>query len=80
MHDAKQRGKELFLVVASGDTYVLRHAAAERMSTNVNPAAVEVKAEQLHHAQAQLTLGVDIERTLRDQARLLLLFGDHLLQ
>ncbi|MNI52342.1 hypothetical protein D3C81_1316910 [compost metagenome] len=80
MHDAEQCGQKFFVVVAGGNTNIFRYAAAEWVSADVHATAVEVKAEQLHHAQAQLTLGFHIERPLRNQTRFLGLFGHHLLQ
>ena len=80
VHDAEQRGQKLFLVVTRGDAHIFRHAAAERVGADVDAAVVEVETEQLHHAEAQLALGVHIERTLRRLTGLVSLFGHHALQ
>ncbi|MNF00099.1 hypothetical protein D3C80_1988670 [compost metagenome] len=71
---------EFFFIVAGSDTHIFRHAAAEGVSADVNTAPVEVETEQFHHVQAQLALGIDLERALGNEARFLSLPGDHFLQ
>ncbi len=73
---AKQRAEQLVFVIARGDTYIFRHAAAERVRAHVEAAAIEIETEQFHGIQAEFTLLFKGKRPLwGDQRFLRLLFG-----
>ncbi|CCK02555.1 hypothetical protein BN129_1110 [Cronobacter sakazakii 701] len=71
---AKQRAEEFIFVIAGGDAHIFRHAAAERVRADIQPAAVEIKAEKAHRLKAQLALLRHRERPLRRNQRGALLF------
>src|SRR5690606_15028121 len=56
---------EVVLAVARGETDVLGYAAGEWMRADVEPPAIEVELQELHHALAQRLLRGDRERPLR---------------
>ncbi len=59
-----ERLDEARLQVTGGDAGVVRHPAAERVVADVEPAPLEVEAEQAHDLDRQLTLLLHRERPL----------------
>jgi len=57
--------QEAVVAVARGHPHILRHAAAEGMGALVQPAGLEVEAQQLHGVQPERTLRRGRERPLR---------------
>ena len=65
---AHQGAREVGLVVARGDAHVVGGAAGEGMRRDVEPAVVEVEADQADQLLAQLALRLDRERAVERQA------------
>ncbi len=76
---AHQRAEKLILVVTGGNAHIFRHATAEGMRTDIQPAMVKVETQRFHDAQAELTLSRQGERPLRRDNSLLRLFFHDLL-
>jgi hypothetical protein len=56
VHGAHQAAQEIVFTEARGQTHVLGHATAERVRADIQPAGLEVKAQQAHHLLAQRAL------------------------
>ena len=62
---AEQAACKIAVAVARGQAHILRHAAAERMRTLVEPPRREIETEQRHHFLVQRALRRHRERALR---------------
>ena len=62
---AHQRLREIRLIVARGQSDIVRDAAAERMRALVEPTMREIEADPLHQGQRGAALGGERERSLR---------------
>ena len=77
VHRAHQAAQEAVERKTRGHAHVFRHATAEGVGAHIQPAGLEIEAQDPHHLLAQPALAVQRERAHRVQGRVLRLALTH---